>query len=60
MRIASVTPNHLAVVTDESFIRIGDTLVTQGLLPKGAAMIDFIANYQAVKSSKRKSKRSAP
>lgn len=51
MRIASVKPNDLAVVTNDAFVLIGDALAAQGLLPKGASMIDFIANYDSLKSS---------
>jgi len=51
MRIAAVKPNDLAVVKDDAFILIGDTLAEQGLLPKGAPMVDFIARYDSVKHS---------
>ena len=51
MRIASVKPNDLAVVTDDGFILIGAALAAQGLLPAGASMIDFIANYDGLKNS---------
>jgi hypothetical protein len=51
MRIASVKPNDLAVVKDGSLILIGDALAVQGLLSKGASMIDFIAHYESLKNS---------
>jgi len=47
MRIASVKPNDLAVVKDGTFVLIADSLAEQGLLPKGASMIDFIARYDS-------------
>lgn len=50
MRIASVKPNDLAVVQDDSFLLIGDALAESGLLSKGASMIDFIAHYDTVKN----------
>jgi 2-keto-4-pentenoate hydratase/2-oxohepta-3-ene-1,7-dioic acid hydratase in catechol pathway len=51
MRIASVKPNDLAVVTPDGFILIGDELRTRGLLEKHSSMIDFIANYDSLKGS---------
>ena len=51
MRIAAVKPNDLAVVKDDAFILIGDALAEQGLLPKGASMIDFITRYDSLKNS---------
>jgi 2-keto-4-pentenoate hydratase/2-oxohepta-3-ene-1,7-dioic acid hydratase in catechol pathway len=50
MRIASLKPNELAVVEDERFILISDTLAERGLLAKGASMIDFIVRYESLKS----------
>jgi hypothetical protein len=51
MRVASVKPNDLAVVKDDSLILIGDALAVQGLLSKGASMIDFIAHYESLTNS---------
>ena len=51
MRIASVKHNDLAVVTADAFILIGDELRARGLLQQNATMIDFIANYDSLKSS---------
>jgi 2-keto-4-pentenoate hydratase/2-oxohepta-3-ene-1,7-dioic acid hydratase in catechol pathway len=51
MRIASVKPDDLAVVTADAFILIGDELRARGLLQQNATMLDFIANYDSVKSS---------
>jgi hypothetical protein len=50
MRIASVKPNDLAV-KDGTFVLIADSLAEQGLLPKGASMIDFIARYDSFRNS---------
>jgi len=51
MRIASVKPNDLAVVTTDTFILIGDELRARGLLQKSSSMIDFIADYETLKHS---------
>jgi 2-keto-4-pentenoate hydratase/2-oxohepta-3-ene-1,7-dioic acid hydratase in catechol pathway len=51
MRIASVKPNDLAVVTDDGLLLIGDALAATGLLPPGASMTDFIARYDAIRPS---------
>ena len=51
MRIASVKPNDLAVVNDGTFVLISDALAEQGLLPRGASMIDFITRYDSLKNS---------
>ena len=51
MRIASIKPNDLAIVTDDHFIPIGAALADRGLLPKGASMSDFIAYYDAIKNA---------
>ena len=51
MRIASVKPNDLAVVKDGTFVLITDSLAEQGLLPKGASMIDFITRYDSFRNS---------
>ena len=51
MRIASVKPNDLAVVNDGTLVFVSDVLAEQGLLPKGASMIDFITHYDSLKQS---------
>ena len=51
MRIAWVKPNDLAVVKDGTFVLIADSLAEQGLLPKGASMIDFITRYDSFRNS---------
>ena len=51
MRIASVKPNDLAVINDGTLVFVSDVLAEQGLLPKGASMIDFITRYDSLKHS---------
>jgi 2-keto-4-pentenoate hydratase/2-oxohepta-3-ene-1,7-dioic acid hydratase in catechol pathway len=51
MRIASVKPDDLAVVNDGTLVFVSDVLAEQGLLPKGASMIDFITRYDSLKHS---------
>jgi 2-keto-4-pentenoate hydratase/2-oxohepta-3-ene-1,7-dioic acid hydratase in catechol pathway len=51
MRIASVKPNDLAVVNDGTLVFVSDALAEQGLLPKGASMIDFVTRYDSLKHS---------
>ena len=41
MKFASVKPDELAVVKDDAFVLIGDALAREGVLPKGATMIDL-------------------
>ena len=51
MRIASVKPYDLAVVTTDAFILIGDELRARGLPQKSSSMIEFIADYETLKHS---------
>ncbi len=51
MRIASIRPDDLAVVRNGQLIPIGDLLARQGLLPKGASMIDLISRYDSLKGA---------
>jgi 2-keto-4-pentenoate hydratase/2-oxohepta-3-ene-1,7-dioic acid hydratase in catechol pathway len=51
MRLASVQPDNLAVVQDNSFVLIGDILTDQGALRKDATMIDLISQYDSIKES---------
>ena len=51
MRVASVKPNHLAVIKDDSFILIDEGLAEQGLLPESPSMIDFMTRYDLLKNS---------
>jgi 2-keto-4-pentenoate hydratase/2-oxohepta-3-ene-1,7-dioic acid hydratase in catechol pathway len=51
MRLASVQPDNLAVVQDNSFVLIGDILTDQGALGKDATMIGLISQYDSIKES---------
>lgn len=44
MKLATIRPNNLALVRDETVIPLGDTLAT------GSTMLDLIAQYDSVKS----------
>lgn len=46
MKFASVKPDELAVVKDDAFVLIGDALAREGILPKGASMIDLMTNFE--------------
>jgi 2-keto-4-pentenoate hydratase/2-oxohepta-3-ene-1,7-dioic acid hydratase in catechol pathway len=48
MRLASIKPNEIAVVKNESFIPIGETLVRQGSLPNSFSMLNLIAQYDEI------------
>jgi len=50
MKLATIKPNDLAIVKDDGLIPIGEMLSHDGALPKGATMVDLIANYDALKS----------
>jgi len=49
MKLASLKPNELAVVKDESLIPVGEILARQGILPKNFSMLDLIAQYDEIK-----------
>jgi 2-keto-4-pentenoate hydratase/2-oxohepta-3-ene-1,7-dioic acid hydratase in catechol pathway len=49
MRIASVKPDQLAIVKDDSFVLISDALAERGALPRGASMVDLISRYDSVR-----------
>jgi 2-keto-4-pentenoate hydratase/2-oxohepta-3-ene-1,7-dioic acid hydratase in catechol pathway len=48
MRLASIKPDEIAVVRNESFIPIGATLVRQGSLPNSFSMLNLIAQYDEI------------
>ena len=50
MKLATIKPNDLAIVKNDGLIPIGETLSRDGALPKGATMVDLIANYDALKT----------
>jgi 2-keto-4-pentenoate hydratase/2-oxohepta-3-ene-1,7-dioic acid hydratase in catechol pathway len=49
MKLASLKPNELAVVKDESLIPVGEILARRGALPKNFSMLDLIAQYDEIK-----------
>lgn len=51
MKLASIKPNDLAIVKEDSLIPIGARLARDGLLPKGASMIDLIVKYDEIKAA---------
>src|SRR5215510_16591067 len=51
MKFASIKPNELAVVKDDTWIAVGETLARQGLLPADFSMLDLIDQYPSLKNS---------
>ena len=51
MKLASIKPNELAVVKDDTWIAVGETLARQGVLPTHFSMLDLIEKYESIKSS---------
>ena len=51
MKFASIKPHELAVVKDDTWIAVGETLVRQGALPTDFSMLDLIEKYESLKSS---------
>src|SRR5438552_19029901 len=49
MKLASLKPNELAVVKDESLVPVGEILARQGILPKNFSMLDLSAQYDEIK-----------
>jgi len=49
MKLASLKPNELAIVKDESLVPVGEILARQGILPKNFSMLDLIAQYDEIK-----------
>ena len=50
MKLASIKPNELAVVRDDTWIVVGETLAREGALPKDFSMLDLIERYASLKS----------
>ena len=50
MKLASIKPKEIAVVKDDTWITIGETLVRQGALPTEFSMLDLIEKYASLKS----------
>ncbi len=51
MHLASIKPDDLAVVRNDSYVLVKDLLAHKGLLPREASMIDLITQYDALKDS---------
>jgi 2-keto-4-pentenoate hydratase/2-oxohepta-3-ene-1,7-dioic acid hydratase in catechol pathway len=50
MKLATIKPNALAIVKNETLIPISETLERDGTLAKGSTMIDLIAKYDDIKN----------
>jgi 2-keto-4-pentenoate hydratase/2-oxohepta-3-ene-1,7-dioic acid hydratase in catechol pathway len=51
MHIASIRPDQLAVVRNDSYALVGSVLTQDGMLPPGASMIDLIGRYESLKDA---------
>jgi 2-keto-4-pentenoate hydratase/2-oxohepta-3-ene-1,7-dioic acid hydratase in catechol pathway len=51
MRIASIKPNGIGVVKDDSYVEVGEALSRDGSLPAGASVVDLIARYESLKDA---------
>jgi 2-keto-4-pentenoate hydratase/2-oxohepta-3-ene-1,7-dioic acid hydratase in catechol pathway len=49
MKLASIKPNDIALVENDSLILLGETLARENALPKGSSMLDLIAKYDSIK-----------
>ncbi len=49
MKLATIKPNDLALVINDTLIPLGEALDREGVLPKGSTMLDLIANYDSIK-----------
>ena len=47
MKLATIKPNNLAIVKNETLYPISEALEHDGVLTKGSTMIDLITNYDA-------------
>jgi 2-keto-4-pentenoate hydratase/2-oxohepta-3-ene-1,7-dioic acid hydratase in catechol pathway len=50
MKLASIKPQELALVKDDTLIPMRETLVQHGALQKNSSMLDLIENYEALKN----------
>ena len=50
MKLATIKPNELAIVKNETLIPISEPLEHDGTLAKGSSMIDLIGKYDAIKN----------
>jgi 2-keto-4-pentenoate hydratase/2-oxohepta-3-ene-1,7-dioic acid hydratase in catechol pathway len=49
MKLATIKPNDIALVKNDSLILLGETLARQNALPEGASMLDLIAKFASIK-----------
>lgn len=51
MKLASIKPNELAVVKDDTLVPLGETLAREGALHKNFSMLDLVENYDALRNA---------
>jgi len=51
MKFASLKPNGLAIVKNDTLVPIGESMTRQGALPANYSMLDLISRYDEVKSA---------
>ena len=51
MKLATIKPSGLAIVKNDTLIPVGEALSRAGALPRGATMLDLIAQYDGVKAT---------
>jgi len=49
MKLASIKPNDIGLVENDSLILLGERLARENALPKGSSMLDLIAKYDSIK-----------
>jgi 2-keto-4-pentenoate hydratase/2-oxohepta-3-ene-1,7-dioic acid hydratase in catechol pathway len=49
MKLATIKPNDLAIVKNDTLIPLGEALEREGALPGGATMLDLIVKYDGIK-----------
>lgn len=50
MKLASIKPNEVAVVQDDTLLPVGEILAQQGAVHKNFSMLELIENYDALKT----------
>ena len=49
MKLAAIKPDDLALIKNDSLIRLGPTLAHENALPAGSSMLDLIAKFPSIK-----------
>jgi 2-keto-4-pentenoate hydratase/2-oxohepta-3-ene-1,7-dioic acid hydratase in catechol pathway len=49
MKLATIKPNDIALVKNDSLVPLGEILARENALPKGSSMVDLIARYASLK-----------